>query len=146
VIVQFATRDDLPDLADAITAASSELADQYATPDSSTAILRGATYGIERGQAVVIARDNAGICGFVIWVWFDGLSPGKGVEGLGTWVSRLHRRNGLGAAMRELAERRCVEAGRESVSGIVALGNDAALESVMADGFDVMGIAVRKVF
>ena len=48
--------------------------------------------------------------------------------------------------MRELAERRCVEAGRKSVTGIVALGNDAAFESVASKGFEVMGIAVRKVF
>lgn len=144
--VEYANTSDVPELAQAIATASQELAEQYGTPDSSLAILRGACFGIENQQAVVIARDGDGICGFVIWVWFEGVSAAGSVEGLGTWVSRAHRRDGLGAAMRELAERRCVEAGRKCVSGIVALGNDAAMESVVKAGFDVMGIAVRKVF
>jgi len=46
--------------------------------------------------------------------------------------------------MRELAERRCVEAGKTDVHGIVAIGNDAGLESAISEGFAPIGIAVRK--
>jgi ribosomal protein S18 acetylase RimI-like enzyme len=146
MLLEFATREDLPELGEAVVAASAELRDRHGTPDMSRAIVGGAAYGIDHQQAVVIARDGDGICGFVIWVWFEGVSADGSVDGLGTWVARKYRRTGLGAAMRELAERRCVEAGRKCVSGIVALGNDAALESVTKAGFDVVGIAVTKRF
>lgn len=146
MLVDYATPEDLPQLVQAIAVASAELESDYGTPNVGTAIAAGAAFGIDRQQAVVVAKDDYGICGFAIWVWFEGLSPADSVDGLGTWVSKNHRRSGLGAAMRELAERRCVEAGRKSVTGIVALGNDAAFESVASEGFEVMGIAVRKVF
>lgn len=146
MLVEFATKADLPELGEAVVAASRELHDRYGTPDMSRAILAGMAYGIDREQAVVVARDEVGICGFVIWIWFDGVSAVGAVDGLGTWVAAKHRRTGLGAAMRELAERRCVEAGRSAVSGIVALGNDAALESVQKMGFEVVGLAVTKRF
>lgn len=124
MLISFATEDDLPELAEAIAKASLELS-EYGSPDMTPAVIAGAHYGVMQEQAVVVARDQAGVCGFVVWVWFEGVSAPGMVDGLGTWVSPDHRRTGLSGAMRELAERRCVEAGKTDVHGIVAIGNDA---------------------
>lgn len=143
-MIRLATADDLPAIADAVRLASDELAKTFDTPDTSIVILTGAAHGIERNQGVVVAEDADGrVVGFVVWVWYDGVSPTGAVEGLGTWVHPEFRGSGLSAAMREVAAERCLEAGREYVSGVVALGNEAGMKSAEAMGLAVVGHVVR---
>lgn len=144
--VRMATRDDLPRLSRAVREASYELHQKFDTPDASDIIVAGAQHGIDTQQAVVVAEDPENpddLVGFVVWVWFDKLSPDGSIDGLGTWVHPEYRGSGLSAAMRAVARRRCVEAGRKRVSGIVALGNEAGLRAAQSQGLEVVGYVVR---
>lgn len=141
--VRPALLDDLPELRRVIRVACDELKAEFGTPDASGVIFAGVVHGITGNQAVVVAEDAGKLVGFVAWVWFDELLPEDSVEGLGTWVAPDYRGSGLSVAMRRLARKRCVAAGRTCLSGVVALGNEAGRRSAEAQGLQVVGYAMR---
>jgi len=143
VTIRLATSDDLPTLAKLVHWASEEMAKNFASPRLEEQIFGLIKYGIEQGEAVVVAEQFGDLIGWCAWVHIPTLPKGH-VEGLGTWVHKPYRREHVARDMRKLAAEHCRLLGHLYVCGNVAEGNEAGLKSAERDGFRVTGYLVRK--
>lgn len=140
--IRLATEADLPVLEHLVEAASRELDEKYATPRMDTGIVACLRYGVANGT-VVVAEQEDDIVGWCARVAMPGLPDGE-AAGVGTWVWEPYRREHVGRDMRRLADEHAKAKGLKYVTGTVAIGNKAALKSVLAEGYQVVGYAVRK--
>lgn len=141
-MIRYAVRDDLPALAELVAEASAELAANHGTPTQTNEIMAGIEFGIVNDGAVFVAEDEGRLIGFCAWVALPGLARGL-VMGLGTYVVPEHRRSQLSAKLRDYAADHCRRMGEERVQGVAAVGNTAAIRSVQAAGFKIVGHLVE---
>jgi hypothetical protein len=143
VRIRLALTDDLDSLRELVAKASEELHETFDTPRMDDLIMVGITHGIRSGEAVVVAEQMGEIIGYCAWVHLPGLPPGV-VEGLGTYVLPMARKDYVSHDMRVYATDHARRMGYQYVRGEVALNNEAGLKSALANGFEISGYVIRK--
>ena len=138
--IRLATRDDLPTLVKLVGFATAEIERKFGTPRVA-AHMKCIEYGINAGDAVVVAEQNGDIVGWCAWVALPETPEGY-VSGLGTWTFEPYRHEHVARDMRKFAAEHCRKRGHKFVTGIAAVGNDAGLKSCLAMGFKVTGYEV----
>jgi hypothetical protein len=145
MILRLATEEDWPSLRKMVRWLDRENL-EHGQDSVEKEILAGMLHAFSTNQEIVVAEGDGGtLHGFCAWVQLP--MTGCDAMGLGTyvWPERL-RREGIGRAMRQMAERRLVARGVRAVVGVAAVGNDAGLKSCTEDGFVVTGHVVKKEF
>jgi GNAT superfamily N-acetyltransferase len=103
----------------------------------------GILHGVRTGEAVFVAEEGGVPVGYVAWVHFP-LSPEGHVSGLGTFVSRDFRRQGISKKLRDAAVQHCKRKGYSRIEGVAHVDNDAGLSSSIDKGFKIVGYLVSK--
>lgn len=115
---------------------------EYGAPDQRKILALAVKWGIQHGEAIVVAKDEVGLIGFCAWTGFPDCAEGE-VVALGTYVVPTARHRGVSNEMRELALRHCREKGYKFVSGSVRSGNTAGVQSVTSSGGHIVGFLVE---
>ena len=145
MIIRVATEEDWPSLRKMVRWLDAENV-KHRQQSVEADITAGLLHAFHTDQEIVVAEGDGGeLVGFCAWVVIPKLS-GKDAMGLGTWVHPSFLRSGIGRNMRQLAQRKLEARGVKSVVGVAAAGNEAGLQSCLADGFQISGYVVRKEF
>lgn len=145
VEIRLAEQDDWPQVKKLLGFAFKELRDECGSDDISDVALAATSAGMNRGEAVFVAVDQAGdIVGVVSWVGRIVGFPDDVAFGVGTYVLPKHRRSGVSERLREAAMRRCRELGYRRVRGEASNRNTAGISSCEKLGFKVVGVVVEK--
>ena len=141
--VRLAQPDDLREL---WALAEEFVASQVAlgAPDQRKVLAIGMRYGIENGEAVVVAELDGKLVGFVAWVHLPATADGV-VDGLGTFVIPGHRRERISIALREFALDHCRKKGHQFVNVGIMANNIAGRISAERQGAQLMGQIYRWV-
>lgn len=140
-MIRKATFGDLATIRPLVRAASEELSARFGAFDCTDVIVAGVANAIVAGDAVYVAMEDSQVVGWVAWSF---VPSARFAVGLGTYVMPEWRRRGISKRLRDAAEEHCRRQGALVVSGVVAKGNVAALQSCLAEGFAVVGVAVEK--
>lgn len=143
MILRLANMADLPALTEMVALASAELEEKHGTPRMDGGIIACLRIGIESRQAVVVAEQEGELVGWCARVMLPGLAPGH-AEGVGTWTSPEHRKQGVAHDMRKFADEYAKSIGVRFITGIAAKDNVDGMMSARADGYEVIGYQVRK--
>lgn len=141
--IRLAEVGDLGAIRELVEQASAELEEAYGTPRMDDLMMAGIVHGVREREAVVVAEQMGDIIGFCAWVHLPGLPP-EVVEGLGTYVVPMARKDYVSHDMRVYATDHARRLGYQYVRGEVALNNDAGLKSALANGFEISGYVIRK--
>lgn len=141
--IRLAEAADLGAIRELVEKASEELAEAYGMPRVDELMMAGIVHGVREGEAVVVAEQMEEIVGYCAWVHLPGCPP-EAVEGLGTYVMPLARKDYVSHDMRVYATDHARRRGYEYVRGEVAMSNEAGLKSALANGFEITGYTVRK--
>ena len=143
--IRLAETADIGAIRELVAKASEELAEAYEMPRVDELMMAGIVHGVREREAVVVAEQDGRLLGFCAWVHLPHSPPTK-VEGLGTYVIPVARREHISCSMRQFAEEHAWRMGYRYVDGIAARDNPAGLESVLRRGFRVVGVHVRRDF
>jgi len=143
VKIRLANVGDLGAIRELVEAVSVELEDAYGTPRMDDLMMAGITHGVREGEAVVVAEQLGGLVGYCAWVHLPS-SPVGCVEGIGTYVVPMARKEYVSHDMRVFATEHARRLGYDFIRGELALNNEAGLKSALANGFEISGYTVRK--
>lgn len=144
MIIRLATQDDLPTLKPLVSWACEELEKNFGTPRADDLVFGMVSYGVNAGDAVVVAIDEYGDT--IAWcarVQLPGLPEGY-AEGVGTWVHPNVRQERVGTDIRDFADKHAKARGVKYVTGIAAKGNVAGIGSCLKEGYEIVGHLMRK--
>lgn len=141
--IRLAETADLGTIRELVEAASAELEEAHGTPRMDDLIMAGIVHGVREREAVVVAEQMGDIIGYCAWVHLPGTPPGM-VEGLGTYVVPMARKDYVGHDMRMFATDHARRRGYQFVRGEAALNNEAGLRSALSNGFEIVAYVVRK--
>lgn len=141
--IRLADTADLGAIRELVAKASEELAEAYGTPRMDDLMMAGIVHGVREREAVVVAEQLDEIIGFCAWVHLPGCPP-EAVEGIGTYVLPLARKDYVSHDMRQYASDHARRRGYQYVRGEVAMSNEAGLKSALANGFEITGYTIRK--
>lgn len=141
--IRLAEVGDLGVIRELVEQASAELEEAYGTPRMDDLMMAGIVHGVREREAVVVAEQMGDIIGFCAWVHLPG-TPAGWVEGLGTYVVPMARKDYVSQDMRVYATDHARRLGYDHVHGEISLSNEAGLKSALANGFEISGYAVLK--
>lgn len=141
--IRLATTDDLDALAKLVAAFYAEQAERFDLPRMEAAMLAIIRHGIATDQAVWVAvHDDGSIVGWCARVMAPGLPQGQAVGA--KWVFKPFRRERVCADMTREADAHAARLGATVLTGEVAKDNEAGWKSALADGWEIVGYAIRK--
>jgi GNAT superfamily N-acetyltransferase len=119
-----------------------ELESKYGSLPAAELIVNAMDVALQCGQRIYIDEEGDQVVGVCLWVEQPGM-PGI-VAGLGTYVHPAFRGRKISSALRDRAESHWKELGFTQVTGTVADGNVAGLQSALNRGFEKVAVEVRK--
>lgn len=143
MIVRAADFSDWNQLAAMVEASNREMAAKYDAPDYTRAHLSVCMAALREYGGLFVAEKDDILVGYIAWVSPPDFPVGV-VEGLGTYVLPEFRKTGVAAELRAEAVEWHRKRGGTRVFGVVNKGNVAGLAASVADGFEVVGLLMRK--
>lgn len=141
--IRLAELSDLDAIRELVSMACEELETAYGTPRMDDLMVASIALGIRAREAVVVAEQIGEIVGFCAWVHIPGC-PADAVEGIGTYVLPMARKEYVSHDMRQFATDHARRLGYKFIRGEVALNNEAGIKSAVANGFEITGYTIRK--
>jgi predicted N-acetyltransferase YhbS len=144
VEIRLATEGDLDRLKPLVSWACEELEKRFGTPRADSLVYEMVKYGVQAGEAVVIALDEYNdMVGWCARVHHPSMPDGY-AEGFGTWVHPNLREERIGSDMRKLADDHAKQRGVKFVHGVAAKDNVAGVKSCLAEGYEIRGYSMVK--
>jgi len=145
--IRRATRDDWVTIMELYTAANHEIDTRYGRGVSMALLTDGIEHALSNDDAVFVAWDDQALAstpiGVIAWTHTPLCREGQ-VVGFGTYVEPEFRRQGVASMLRACAAEHCRQKGYKTIEGIAGVANVAGLQSVLSDGFAIVGYLVEK--
>ncbi len=145
--IRKATQDDWNEVMMLYHLANEEIEREHRRGVNLHLIQDGVDHALRNDDAVFLAWDNQALAtvpvGVICWTHTPLCKEGQAV-GFGTYVKPFFRREGVASMLRSCAAAHCKSKGYATIEGVAGVSNVAGIQSVLSDGFAIVGYVVEK--